>query len=330
MLEAPIAEANAWRGSNLPPECWVQTLSPQMIEEIQAAVERCTRSGYAPATLTAEQFPLDRTGALLGSIYSELEDRRGFSVLRGWPVERFSYHHNLTAFCGLSAQLGRIVVQNYEGDRYVDVTDNAKPYSHQSRGYQSRALLPFHTDGAELVGLLCLGTSALGGKSLLVSATEAYNVVAAEHPEWLAVLRRGFFHHRRGQHDPGENPISQHRIPVFAFHADYLHCCYNRNPIEWVEREGVRLCEEERTVLDYFDSVLARPSMRVELDFRKGDMQFVNNYVILHSRTEYEDGQSQKRHLVRLWLEDPRGKREGESLLDLYVPGSSRFSRAQA
>jgi alpha-ketoglutarate-dependent taurine dioxygenase len=61
------------------------------------------------------------------------------------------------------------------------------------------------------------------------------------------------------------------------------------------------------------------------LQIQKGDMQFFNNFVVLHSRTEYQDDADHRRHLVRLWLEDPRSKRRGESLLDLYVPGSSRF-----
>jgi len=36
-------------------------------------------------------------------------------------------------------------------------------------------------------------------------------------------------------------------------------------------------------------------------------MQFLNNHLILHSRTEYEDYEeaNRKRHLLRLWLRTP-------------------------
>ncbi len=48
------------------------------------------------------------------------------------------------------------------------------------------------------------------------------------------------------------------------------------------------------------------------MDFEPGDMQFVNNYAILHSRTDFEDFEEpdQRRHLLRLWLT----MREGRAL----------------
>jgi hypothetical protein len=41
------------------------------------------------------------------------------------------------------------------------------------------------------------------------------------------------------------------------------------------------------------------------MDFQPGDMQFVNNYHVLHGRTPYVDDPShgKVRHLKRLWLE---------------------------
>jgi alpha-ketoglutarate-dependent taurine dioxygenase len=43
----------------------------------------------------------------------------------------------------------------------------------------------------------------------------------------------------------------------------------------------------------------------VLMDFRPGDMQFVNNYHVLHGRTPYSDDRTvgKVRHLKRLWLE---------------------------
>ena len=41
------------------------------------------------------------------------------------------------------------------------------------------------------------------------------------------------------------------------------------------------------------------------MDLEAGDMQFVNNYHVLHARTAYEDDRAagRVRHLKRLWLE---------------------------
>jgi alpha-ketoglutarate-dependent taurine dioxygenase len=326
----PIAEPNVWTGNDFADgESWVHELSPAMIEEIAAAMRQALAEGRGPGDFAPESFPLPATEALLGAAYGEIENGRGFSVLRGWSVDDYSYEENVAAFCGIGAHIGEAVVQNYEGENIVDVTDRGVEYSHRSRGYMSNKLLPFHSDGADLVGLLCLGVAAEGGSNLLASATKLYNTVLEEKPEYIETLTRGFYHHRRGQHDPGEDPLSPEPIPVFAFYGGYLHCCYNRNPIDWVEKEGMKLSDHEIEVLDYFDNLLQRPGMALPMKFRKGDIQFVNNFVLLHSRTEYRDDAAKKRHLVRLWLEDPKSKRNGKGLLDLYVPGSSRFDAAQ-
>src|SRR3546814_7088565 len=120
----------------------------------------------------------------------------------------------------------------------VDVADKGIPYSHRSRGYSSNKLLPFHTDGADVVGLLCLGTAADGGLSIIASAPSVYNAIARERPEYIETLMRGFYHHRRGQHDAGENPVSPERIPVFSFHNGLLHRSEERR----VGKECVSTC----------------------------------------------------------------------------------------
>jgi len=48
----------------------------------------------------------------------------------------------------------------------------------------------------------------------------------------------------------------------------------------------------------------------LDIDFKPGDIQFLNNFVMLHTRREYEDfpEPARKRHLLRLWLRDPKGR----------------------
>jgi hypothetical protein len=44
------------------------------------------------------------------------------------------------------------------------------------------------------------------------------------------------------------------------------------------------------------------------MDLELGDIQFINNYTTLHSRTGFVDGPEphQKRHMLRLWLKLPK------------------------
>ena len=44
--------------------------------------------------------------------------------------------------------------------------------------------------------------------------------------------------------------------------------------------------------------------------FKPGDIQFLNNHVTLHTRTEFEDHEKAelKRHLLRLWFSPPNNR----------------------
>jgi alpha-ketoglutarate-dependent taurine dioxygenase len=59
---------------------------------------------------------------------------------------------------------------------------------------------------------------------------------------------------------------------------------------------------EAMAVLDQLNS---DPRFSVTMDLRPGDMQFLNNHIILHSRTAYEDHPEpeRRRDLIRLWLD---------------------------
>ena len=61
------------------------------------------------------------------------------------------------------------------------------------------------------------------------------------------------------------------------------------------------------------ESIANDPSFHLQMDFRPGDVQLLNNGRILHAREAYEDDPdpAERRHLLRLWLaaHDFRGAR---------------------
>lgn len=320
-----VHDPSAWLATDFARQRqWARPFSPEMLAEIDAAVAVARRRGLRFWEVTREEFPLPRTAPMIAEGLHELEEGTGFAVFSGFPVDRYGYDENLMAYALVSCHLGHIVEQTHKGDRVIDVVDIGKPYSHTSRGYSSNKMLPFHTDGADMVGLLCLGTAQAGGVSAIASAASVYNCILRERPDVLAILERGFHHHRRGEQEPGEPPVSAARIPVFSFHNGLLHCCYNRNPIEWAQKEGVALSGEEIAALDYLDSVLARPEVQLCMDLQVGDIQYLNNYVCFHSRTEYVDGPGHRRHLLRMWLNLRHSRRAGPTLLNLYAPRQAR------
>jgi hypothetical protein len=173
-----------------------------------------------------------------------------------------------------------------------------------ARGYHSHAQLDFHVDGCEIVGLLCLHPAKSGGLSSLVSGVAVYNEIANNHPQHLDTLFRGFKYIKREAAMTSE-PVSEHRLPVFGRIGDQVFCRFVRSKIEAAAtKEGVPLTKAEIAALDVFESVARDPALRLDMDFQVGDIQLINNYKILHARTEFEDfpEPERKRHLLRLWL----------------------------
>ncbi len=311
----------AWNQADLDAsQHWRMTVPDNIAVVMAAEARRVAADGQPAETVNRERYRLPQGARFFEAIHSELEHGTGLVVVDGLPFAGLTYAEKVALTLGVSDHVGRVVPQNYELQRVVDVRDDGVEYSHRSRGYRSNKPLPFHTDGAHLFTLTCLDVAREGGDTILVSASSVYNALRHEDPDSLEVLCRGFYHHRRGQHGPGEAPLSHDRIPVFTFHDGLLHCCYNRNPIEWAEREGVRLSPTERAALDAMDAVLARDTLQLRLALQPGESAFINNFITLHSRTEYRDDDDHRRHLLRVWMTDPESRRDGMSLLQLYVP----------
>ena len=65
------------------------------------------------------------------------------------------------------------------------------------------------------------------------------------------------------------------------------------------------------------------------MELERGDLQLLNNFVIWHSRTSFEDfdDPDQKRHLMRLWMATPNSPQLPEEFAEFYgdtKPGAVR------
>ena len=68
--------------------------------------------------------------------------------------------------------------------------------------------------------------------------------------------------------------------------------------------DAPRLSQEARTAIAKVSEMANDADFNVYMDLQPGEMQFINNYHVLHGRTAYEDdvAHGYKRHLKRLWL----------------------------
>ncbi|MBT5455521.1 MAG: hypothetical protein HOK82_02865, partial [Rhodospirillaceae bacterium] len=88
---------------------------------------------------------------------------------------------------------------------------------------------------------------------------------------------------------------------------------YNPSPIDRsVERAGVQLTETEAAAVRFVAEVAARPGIYLDMKLQPGDIQLLNNHVIMHGRTDYEDypESERRRHLLRLWLRSPNARKQ--------------------
>jgi hypothetical protein len=291
---------------------WILHLGIAQVAELEAAaqplVARVDGVLQALPHLTASTFPLPKLAPILGALREELLHGRGFALLRGLPIERYSTLELATIFMGLGGHLGSARSQNGRGHVLGHVHDAGLRSTDPSvRLYQTNQRQTFHTDSCDIVGLLCLREARSGGESLLVSAPEVFNQLRRERPELLSRLLEPMPHDRRGEVPAGMKPYFD--IPVFSWYAGQLTVFYQRQYFDSAQRfeEAPRLSADDRAALDLFDATCNDERLHLRMRLRPGDMQFVHNHTILHDRMAFEDWPEPKRarHLLRLWLACP-------------------------
>jgi hypothetical protein len=305
----PLVEgASAWIGAELArhPEQWIYTLSPAEIAEIETAV--ATVRGRDLATLTQADFSLPALGPVLDGMREEVLSGRGFVLVRGLPVEGRPIADSALAYWAIGMRFGNPRSQNAMGHLLGHVTDLGLATSDPNvRTYQTTERQHFHTDSCDIVALLCLKTAKSGGLSSIVSSMAIYNEMARRRPDLLARLFRPFATDRRGEVPVGEKPYFD--TPVYTDHAGYLSAIYSGTYIRSAQRfaEVPRFTREDVAALELFDDLANDKELRLDMELRPGDMQFLHNHTCLHDRTAFVDWPEpeRKRHLLRLWLAAP-------------------------
>ena len=284
---------------------WLESLSAAEVAEIEAATAPLAERAADIAALTREQFPLPTLAPRLARIRHELLRGRGFVLLRGLPVQRWSVRESATAFFGLGTYLGRARSQNAMGHVLGHVRDlGLASHDPRVRIYQTAERQTFHTDSCDVVGLLCLKAARRGGDSALVSSNTIWNLMRARRPDLAARLLEPVATDRRGEVPAGARPFFA--IPVFNWHAGLMSTIYQRQYITSAARfdDAPRLDDEQVQALDFFDALANDPELHFLMRLEPGDLQFVHNHTLLHDRTAFEDWPepARKRHLLRLWL----------------------------
>jgi hypothetical protein len=303
----PVAGPQFWRGPEMAgkPDEWTHVLTAAERDDLDAAVQAVRGRKLEILEISRDDFPLPVLGPTLARLRKDLLEGRGFTLIRGVPVDRYSIEESAIAFWGLGAHLGVPVSQNGKGHVLGHVKDLGLDYADPlARGYQTHARLPYHTDYSDLVCLLCLKPSKSGGLSSIVSSVTLYNEILQRRPDLAEALTRPVCRTRWGEAGPDRKPWME--VPVFNLHSQGVVTTYVRSSVRKAQLmpEVPRLSEVQNEAMDLLDTLAGDPAFHLDMDFRPGDVQILNNHWIMHSRTAYEDAEDwdDKRHLLRLWL----------------------------
>ncbi len=304
----PVLEnAQAWYGPDMASrKDWIHSLNARELGELDRAITIVENRGLDLLELRRDHFPLDALAHTLSRLRKDLLQGRGFFLVRGVPVDRYDAKQAAILFLGIGQHLGEPVSQNGKGHILGHVKNLGLDFKDpEARGYQTKARLDYHTDYSDAVGLLCLRTSRSGGASSIVSSTTLWNEMVKRRSDFALALTQPLYYTRWGEIPEGMKRHSD--VPVFNLWKGRMIAFRNtRMTIMKAQAfpEVPRITPLQYEALDYLEKLENDPTLHLKMEFLPGDMQFVCNHFILHSRTEYEEWPEpeRRRHLLRLWL----------------------------
>ena len=329
-LSTPITGPEAWLGRDMAASRdWIRAFAPSEIDEIDAALRTVQERGLAWPKFGHDDFPLPTLSRGLAAVLDELEDGRGFVLLRGFPVERYTEDELKNIYWGVGAHLGHHRYQNARGELIGEVRDENRRYGEvrepsmdptlgRSSRNKARSAGPlrFHTDRCDVVSLLTVRKAKQGGLSKIVSAVSVSNEILKLRPDLHALLCQDYWRSRQGEESGGEKKVFP--MPLFCLHDGKFTTQYSRTFVEAAQKlpDVPRMTAAQDEALDLHAQVCE--ALCFTMDMRPGDWQLLNNHVIYHGRTHYEDGAGadQDRLLLRLWLATPNSR----ALPPNYVP----------
>jgi hypothetical protein len=310
VLAEPVVGPSVWRADDLGDgDRWIIHLDEEDFADFERALAHVSAAGPRPVTqIRVHDFPLTHFLDRIEDILGRLEQGHGLVLLRGLPIyDRFSEDQAAAIYWGIGQHMGNLVPQNRAGDLIGHIRDLGRrgPYE---RAYATNEDLGFHTDSTDIVGLMCLRPALYGGESFVASSGLLYNIVIDEHPDYLPILSKNFPTDWRSEEPPGSP--GWYLEPLYSYFGGALSATVRTGRAMSAMRfhEVPRLTADEVSCFMYFESLAKRPGIALGMRLQTGDIQFLNNFVTVHTRTAFADDPddpARQRHLLRLWISRP-------------------------
>jgi alpha-ketoglutarate-dependent taurine dioxygenase len=316
MIDHPIEAPSAWRRGDIRTEDYRVALDDACLDEIRRLVDELQAYPLPAILRTPQEHDLPHCRRAMAEVSRILKKGVRFAVVDRLPLDELSAAEATAIYWLLASLVARPVAQKLDGTMIYDVHDTGQQALPGSgiRPDKTNIEIRFHVDNAynatppEIVGLMCLRPAKSGGVSRVLSFHTVHNELLASQRELLPRLYQPFWFDRQREFFPGEPETFA--APVFAGEGE-LHARFSLHQINsGYALKGKSVDNEGAAALAATLDIFERPGIAIDFDFAPGEIQFVDNRVLGHSRTEFEDypEPERRRHLVRLWLRD-RGRR---------------------
>src|SRR5689334_16909599 len=135
----PVSGPALWYGPEMAQrDDWIRPLRAAEIAALESAVARLEAGGIDLAAIGPDSLQAPDLEPLVEDIRQAVLRGRGFILVRGMPVERWTPRQAAIAYLGLGAMLGEPVSQNAMGHILGHVKDIGADYARPThRGYQT-------------------------------------------------------------------------------------------------------------------------------------------------------------------------------------------------
>ncbi len=302
----------AWKAEDVRRDnSWILRLTSEEVEGFRAALTYAKAHPKPLLAMTQADYPLPEVSkkALERSI-ATTQGRWGMCLVKGFPTDEWTEEEVRVAYWGMGLYMGVGRTQNRASEVINDVRDAGGSYKVKGgRGYNTNAGLDFHQDSTDVVALICRRTAKEGGTSKVLSSIALSDRAAELRPDLLPVFEsNNWFHSFQNTQDPTQPPF--YRCPIMGRICAYFCARTNRKHTVAAQRdypEVPRLTLQQEEALDLLDTIMPSDEYCYSMELERGDMQLLNSFVTLHSRTPFLDFENpdDKRHLMRLWLSIP-------------------------
>lgn len=301
-----------WYADDLTERDWLHPLDATCMTEIESVTRHLRHHQLPTIILNPDDYDMPACRAAMGRVRVGLESGCGFALVDRLPIDTMSKDEAKAVYWLLASMVSRPVAQKMDGTMIYDVHDTgAKAVAGSGvRPDKTNIDLTFHNDNSynnpmpDFVGLLCLKPAKRGGMSRVMSFETAHNAVVERHGDSLARLYEPFIFDRQREHSNDDVPTIAE--PIFE-NAGGLKARLGLHQVRnGYEMTGAPMDDETAKAIAALEDVFSDAALQFHFTMESGQFQFVNNRVIGHSRTEFEDfpEPDARRHLVRLWMRD--------------------------